>query len=254
MNILALFAHPDDETMLAGGTLAALAASGHVVHVLLATRGEGGENGEPPVCSIEALGEVREAEAACAAGILGCESLEFFGYVDPRIGPGDQLFAFEADIKTLTSEIRTALKSKEIQALLTHGSNGEYGHPAHLLVHSAAVAAVQSMSESQHFLYTVQAGYANHPKPRIMNLDDPAHLVMDVSSVLETKIQAASSHRTQHASFVRRPSQAAGRLLSLRDVILTEESLHRLIPTYRTGTSDPLFDSFPEIMKLTVTG
>ena len=254
MNILALFAHPDDETMLAGGTLAALAASGHAVHVLLATRGEGGENGEPPICSIEALGLVRQAEAACATEILGSQSLTFLDYVDPRIGPGDQLFAFEADFITLTSQIRNAVESKSIQALITHGSNGEYGHPAHLLVHRAAVAAVQSMPESRPFLYTVQAGYDNHPKPRIMNHDDPAHLVLDISSELETKIQAASCHHTQHASFVRRPSQAAGRLLPLRDVILAEESLHRLMPTYQTGASDLLFDSFPEIMKLTVTG
>lgn len=240
--------------MLAGGTLAALAANGHAVHVLLATRGEGGENGEPPVCSLEALGQVRQAEAACSAKILGCQSLAFLEYIDPRIGPGDQLFAFEADFKTLTSEIRNTVESKAIQALITHGSNGEYGHPAHLLVHRAAVTAVKSIPESKPYFYTVQAGYDNHPKPRIMNTDDPAHLVLNISSVLETKIQAAYCHRTQHASFVRRPSQAAGRLLPLKDVILAEESLHRLMPTYKTGTSDPLFDSFPETMKMTVSG
>ncbi len=49
MNILAFFAHPDDETMLCGGTLALLARAGARVHLLIATRGEGGENGEPPV-------------------------------------------------------------------------------------------------------------------------------------------------------------------------------------------------------------
>ena len=47
MKALAFFAHPDDETMLAGGTLALLAHSGVGVHYLIATSGEGGEAGEP---------------------------------------------------------------------------------------------------------------------------------------------------------------------------------------------------------------
>jgi len=55
MNALAVFAHPDDETMLCGGTLALLAKEGWKVHYLCATRGEGGEVGDPPVCSIEDL-------------------------------------------------------------------------------------------------------------------------------------------------------------------------------------------------------
>jgi len=50
VNVLAFFAHPDDETMLAGGILALLSRGGAQVHYLCATRGEGGEVGEPPVC------------------------------------------------------------------------------------------------------------------------------------------------------------------------------------------------------------
>ncbi len=250
MNILAVFAHPDDETMLAGGTLAALAGCGHVVHVLLATRGEGGETGEPPLCSITDLGEVRSTEAACAAKTLGCQSLAFLNYVDPRIGPDDQLFPFDADFDTLTVEICTAIRLKEIAAVITHGSNGEYGHPAHLLLHRAVVSAVQSMGADQPYLYTVQAAFSGHPKPRIMNADDPAHFVLDVTPVLEPKIRAAECHATQHASFVRRPSQAAGRPMSVREVILNKESLRRLSPTYHPDCADPIFDSFPPEMIL----
>lgn len=50
MNLLAFFAHPDDETMLIGGTLALLSQAGFDVHYLCATRGEGGELGEPLIC------------------------------------------------------------------------------------------------------------------------------------------------------------------------------------------------------------
>ena len=75
MKILAFFAHPDDETMLAGGTLALLAHSGSQVHYLSATRGEGGEVGEPPRCKVEELGQVRAEELACAVHALGGISL-----------------------------------------------------------------------------------------------------------------------------------------------------------------------------------
>jgi len=66
MNILAFFAHPDDETMLGGGSLAWMATLGANLHCLCATGGEGGEMGEPPLCRREELGEIRRQETACA--------------------------------------------------------------------------------------------------------------------------------------------------------------------------------------------
>ena len=58
--LLAVFAHPDDESFRCGGTLALLAQRGIQVHLLTATRGEAGSCGEPPLCLIEKLGVVRE--------------------------------------------------------------------------------------------------------------------------------------------------------------------------------------------------
>src|SRR3990172_7423266 len=107
MNVLAFFAHPDDEAMLAGGTLALLARSGAQVHYLCATRGEGGETGEPPVCSIEELGQVREQEMVCAVQALGGRSLTFLGYEDPRIGPEEQLFAYTDNLTLLAGQVRS---------------------------------------------------------------------------------------------------------------------------------------------------
>lgn len=86
MNVLAFFAHPDDETILAGGTLAMLAENGSRVHCLSATRGEGGELGETPLCSEDELGQVRESEMVCEVGAQGRRSLTFLGYQEPRMG------------------------------------------------------------------------------------------------------------------------------------------------------------------------
>lgn len=233
MNVLSFFAHPDDETMLAGGVLALLASAGAQVHYLSATRGEGGEAGEPPLCPLEELGQVRADELACAVAVLGGASLAFLDYVDPRVGPNDELYAFTDDLDRLAAEVAKVIRRVGAQVVVAHGSNGEYGHPAHRLAHRAAVAAVAavaSIADNPPLLYTVQAAFAEHPKPRQMNADDPADLVLDVSPVMEQKIQAALCHRTQHALFVRRASKEAGRPLSVPEVIVSMEGLHRVMP------------------------
>ncbi len=71
--LLAVFAHPDDETFRCGGTLALLARHGVRVYLLTATRGEGGSCGDPPLCRPENLGGWREKELACACRVLGLE-------------------------------------------------------------------------------------------------------------------------------------------------------------------------------------
>src|SRR5512139_2646760 len=109
MNLLTLFAHPDDETMLIGGTLAILSQAGFDVHYLCATRGEGGEMGEPPLCSREELGDVREQELVCAVQALGGRSLTFLGYVDPQIGEEEELYAFTDDLTMLAGQVATSI-------------------------------------------------------------------------------------------------------------------------------------------------
>jgi LmbE family N-acetylglucosaminyl deacetylase len=240
MKILAFFAHPDDETMLAGGTLALLAQSGAEVHYLCATRGEGGEAGEPPVCEIEELGRVRAKEMACAVQSLGGRSLAFLDYIDPRVGPGEELYAYTDDLAQLAEEVGEAIRRLEIDALLTHGVNGEYGHPAHKLTHQAALKAVQTSGVQQPLFYTVSAFFPEHPRPRLANQDNPAHLILDVSPCLTQKTEAALCHRSQHALFVRRSSQEAGRRLSVPEVIQRLESLHRLSPAVNGRLDDEL--------------
>lgn len=240
MDILAFFAHPDDETVLSGGALALLARSGAHVHFLCATRGEGGETGEPPLCSEAELGRVREQELICATKNLGGSSLTLLDYIDPRVGPDQQLYAYTQDLTLLAGQVAATIRQFKAGAVITHGSNGEYGHPAHLLTHQAARIAVESFGEQAPLLYTVAAAFPEHPRPRIVNRDDPAHLILDITPVLPEKTQAALCHRTQHALFVRRPSREAGRQLSVPDVIQRVESLHRLVPPVNSQVEDEL--------------
>lgn len=236
--------------MLCGGVLALLARQGAAVHFLCATRGEGGEAGEPPLCSIAELGQVREGELVCAVQALGGRSLTFLGYTDPRVGSDEKLFPYTDDLTLLTGQVAASLRQFSIDVLLTHGSNGEYGHPAHILSHQAARLAVASLGEAAPSLYTVCAAFQGFPRPRLANRDDPAHLVLEVDPVLEQKTAAAQCHRTQHGLFIRRSSQDAGRLLSIPEVIMRVESLHRAVPPVAGQPDDPLFELLAPFSRL----
>jgi LmbE family N-acetylglucosaminyl deacetylase len=244
LDILIILAHPDDETMLSGGALALLAQAGAEVHYLCATRGEGGELGEPPVCSRAQLGAVREAEMRCAVQALGGASLEFLGYIDPTVGENDELHPYTADFDGLVTQISAQLERWQPIAVITHGSNGEYGHPAHQLTHRAARQAVERVAEtSPHqaaLLYTFSADFPQHPRPRLANQDDPAHLLLDITPALPRKIEAALCHKTQHALFVRRSSQQAGRQLSVPEVLMQVEGLHRAYPPVESPPQDAI--------------
>ena len=227
-SLLCVVAHPDDETMLCGGTLARLAARGVAVHVLSLTRGEGGETGEPPRCARAELGRIREQEMRCAVEKLGASSLTFLGYIDPEVGPNDTLFAPEADFDVLVGQIVEVVRLRQPDAVVMHGSNGEYGHPAHKLAHAATRQAAGGGLAP--LLYSFSASYPGHPRPRLANADDPADIVVDVSAFLDQKEAAALCHATQNALFIRRRSEQLGRTVTVREALLTEEAFHRHWP------------------------
>src|SRR6185436_956398 len=162
----------------------------------------------------EHVGEVRSAEMTCAMEKLGVQRLDFLGYVDPVVGLEDKLFAPEHDPLKLAEQITEYLKQNEDGVILTHGSNGEYGHPAHQLLNRITRQVVASSGLESVFLYSFAATYANHPYPRLSNPDDPADIMVEVSEFMEQKEAAARCHATQNALFVRRRSQLAGRPLT----------------------------------------
>ncbi|MGD8849552.1 MAG: PIG-L deacetylase family protein [Anaerolineales bacterium] len=237
MRVLGIFAHPDDETILIGGTLAMLTSHGAELHILSATRGEGGELGEPPLAKRHQLGDIRAAELHCAVQALGGHDVSFLGYEDPTIDVGEEGLAFEADPAILRAEIQAQISNFDPDAVITHGSNGEYGHPAHVFIHQSVLAAAQG---SACCVYGISAQFERHPRPRLANQDDPAHLVLDIEPWIDQKIAAARCHRTQKALFVRRSSQKAGRRLDLEQVLMRQESLHRFQPQNSEAIHDPL--------------
>jgi len=239
-SVIGFFAHPDDETVLAGGILAMLARQGVPVHVVCATRGEGGELGEPPVVLAQRdLGAVRMRELQCAVQALGA-SLTILDYVDPVIGPDDLLSPFEADFDTLAQQIATLARQKKADLILTHGADGEYGHPAHQLMHRAVMAAV-ARYEIKALVYTVAANVPTI-EDRLWNSNQPAHLALDIRPWSAAKIKAMECHVSQHALFKRRR-----KLKRVAEALRSVESVRRMLPPLDDG--EPPQDDFADLLR-----
>jgi len=223
-NILSFFAHPDDETMLAGGALALLAMLGHSVHYLVCTRGDGGEVGEPPVCDQAQLGKFRTVETINAVKALGGKTIDFLDYIDPIVGPDNLLFTFSDDIDKIVTQLTRVVRKHNIDSIISHGSNGEYGHPAHKTVYQAVKLYFEENKNSRLAWYTAQANYPNSVKPHLINVDDPASWVLDIKPVINQKINAAKAHVSQNALFVRRRQKELNRSVPLEEVIANEEA------------------------------
>ncbi|HUE76001.1 MAG TPA: PIG-L deacetylase family protein [Chloroflexota bacterium] len=216
--VVAVAAHPDDETAFAGGMLARYAAEGHEVYIVMVTRGEGGEVGDPPLSSIEDLGEVREREMRCAAEALGAREVLFLGFVDPRMEIDGEAQPIAASPEDIATAVRDVLDRLRPEIVMTHGTNGEYGHPHHVFTHIAVRAAVQQLQNWRPTaLLTWCAFDANQPEDRFANKDDPADLVVDVTPWLDAKRAALACHRTQHA-MIRRNSKLDDVLETVRRI------------------------------------
>src|SRR5207248_8918131 len=173
MRALVVSAHPDDETMFAGGYIARLAAEGHDVVLLCSTRGEGGEVGEPPVGPPERLGEFRERELRCAGRALGASEVRFLDFVDPRMEIGGTARAIAATLDEFVAALRPHLEELRPDLVLTHGSNGEYGHPQHVFTHRAVFRALSELGNGgPRQVVTWTAAYPENAEDRLANRDD----------------------------------------------------------------------------------
>lgn len=136
--VVAFHAHPDDEVILTGGTLARAAAEGHRVVVVVATDGRVGND------DADRLGELRSS-----AAILGAHRVECLGYADSGFGPvfpadppGRVRFA-RADIAESARRLADILTEERAELLLSYQSNGGYGHRDHVRVHQVGKQAAQ---------------------------------------------------------------------------------------------------------------
>ncbi|GAC1651347.1 MAG: hypothetical protein NVS4B9_41940 [Ktedonobacteraceae bacterium] len=135
LKLMAILAHPDDESLGNGGILAKYAAEGIETHLVTATRGERGWFGdELEYPGLEALGQIREAELHAAAEVLGVRSVDFLGYLDGEL---DQAHPAE-----VVAKIVGYLRRVKPNVVVTFGPDGSYGHPDHIAISQFTAAAI----------------------------------------------------------------------------------------------------------------
>ena len=197
--LLAVLAHPDDETFRCGGTLALLAQRGVRVQVLTATRGEAGSCGDPPLCSRQHLGEMREAELRCACRALGVDSPLIWDYADGALA--------DADEDAATARLESLMRELRPEVLFTWPSHGLSGHPDHQAVSRWTTTAFQRASaegvEALDALYHLAVPHSVAEALELRQLhavmDERIDVTIDVTSVWEQKLAAIRCHRTQQS-------------------------------------------------------
>lgn len=135
LKLLAVFAHPDDEAMGMGGTLAKYSAEGVETHLVCATRGEvGWFDPEEQNPGPERLGQLRTEELQNAVDMLGMTSLSFLDTIDGQVDQADPADAIE--------KIVTNIRRIQPQVIVTFPHDGNYGHPDHIAIGQFTNAAI----------------------------------------------------------------------------------------------------------------
>lgn len=241
--LLAVLAHPDDESFTISGTLARYAAAGVHVGLLTATRGEVARGGGDPV----RLAALRERELRQAVRLLGVKILRILGYQDGHLARTHRAL--------LVSRIVGALREMRPQVVITFGPDGISGHPDHVAIGEGTTEA---------FGLAGQAGYTTGPTSGDLKPHHPLRLFhiapspatrqccrkgsgeftasgltsVDIATFREAKVRAMQCHASQDQPFPGDPGAEAGRL--------HEREYFRLVwPAMAEPPATDLFEGLP---------
>jgi LmbE family N-acetylglucosaminyl deacetylase len=215
LTIVSFHAHPDDETLFTGGTIARAAAEGHRVVIVVATLGERGLTGSSP--DPDELVRVRLDELRHAAAALGCTEVRWLGYADSgRHGdtPDPASFA-RAEVEAAAGRLARLLDDVSADVLTSYDERGGYGHPDHVAVHLVGRRAAQMAGTPRLLEATVDRRVAGwgarllRPVPRLAaelrpgavstSFADPATIThrVDVRAYADAKRAAMKAHSSQ---------------------------------------------------------
>ena len=233
--LLAVLAHPDDESFGMGGTLALYSRRGVQTHLICATRGEAGEVEAQYLEGFKSIAERRESELRCAAGILGLAGVYFLDYRDSGMtGSPDNQHpnALAAQpVEAVAGKVARLIRQIKPQVVVTFDPIGGYKHPDHIAIHQATVLAFRLAADSDFecelppfqpqklYFHTISKAFlrisvlvlrllGKDPRHFGRNGDIdlqaivsegnfPAHARIDCQAVMEAKNAAAQCHASQ---------------------------------------------------------
>jgi LmbE family N-acetylglucosaminyl deacetylase len=153
--ILVSLAHPDDEAFGYGPVIAKYVGEGAEVTLICATNGDVGSVDEQFMKGYNTVADLRVAELNCAAEVLGFKEVILFGYRDSgMMGSDDNKHPqslWQAPHEEVTNRIIEVMRRIKPQVILTFDPYGGYGHPDHIKIHKATLAAYQALQpEAEH--------------------------------------------------------------------------------------------------------
>jgi LmbE family N-acetylglucosaminyl deacetylase len=217
--LVAFHAHPDDEVIATGGSIARAAAAGIRVVLVTATGGELGEVAPGVLDDGEELATRRALEVARAGEILGVSRIAFLGYLDSGMAgeptneaPGS--FA-SAPIEEAAERLAAILREEDAEVLTIYDENGNYGHPDHIQVHRVGVRASELAQTPRVFEATLNRDHIvelmtrraaemgeieGAPNPDDFTMGMPASVItttVDVGDFVAEKRAAMVAHASQ---------------------------------------------------------
>ncbi|MGZ3140672.1 N-acetyl-1-D-myo-inositol-2-amino-2-deoxy-alpha-D-glucopyranoside deacetylase [Lentzea chajnantorensis] len=225
--LLFVHAHPDDESLWTGGTIARYASAGAHVTVITCTLGEEGEIIPPALAHLAAaeadqLGGYRVGELRSACAALGVTDHRFLGgigrwrdsgMVDVPSNAHPRAFV-QGSVQEQAAQLADVLREVKPQVVVSYDAFGGYGHPDHIRAHEITMAACAQVSDVERVFYAVtsrdatEAGVAAlSAVPEVFRLPEPGELpvtpdedittVIDISEHLIAKRRALRAHSTQ---------------------------------------------------------
>jgi N-acetyl-1-D-myo-inositol-2-amino-2-deoxy-alpha-D-glucopyranoside deacetylase len=244
--VLVVHAHPDDETITTGGTLAKYSAAGVRTVVVTCTLGDLGEVRDPGLPLDAGVAALRERELEAAIRRLGVSRLVTLGYADSGMAgwPANHLPGafFAAPLDEAAERLAAVIRQERPQVVVGYDATGGYGHPDHVKAHDVTVAAIPASGQarpaklyfvrlplrwSRDFVRSLRAAGIEAPGsapagadagPDVSAIGVPDAWVttaIDVRDFVPTKLAALARHASQMPSdhFLRRmPTELAQRL------------------------------------------
>ena len=192
--IVTVYAHPDDESIISGGTLIKAVKQGHEVVTICATRGEAGRIDNPEEVTRETVGQAREAELRKAAEIIGIKEVFFLDYIDAKLA--------EIEDEEAVEKIVGLLNKLQPQVVMTFEPEGISYHPDHIQMHRWTMMALNhpklNFAPEKIYWNTIKQSPGRIRRGKVMGKPlEEINTVVDVGDVLQQKSQAVLAHRTQ---------------------------------------------------------